>query len=209
MTFGQLFDPISIDDQHFLLASHAPPGKFWAKVFDKDDTFGKIFRGLAAEFYRFQVLERKLFTEVDIDLTDELLIDWERSVILPDKCFGTDISDAERKKQVYQKFAKFGGVQKKEDFVRVASFFGFSISVSSGKAVGVFPLQFPIVFFSTKKQAVHTLFFILLDDLSSNSTFPLPFPLPFSKGGAGFLQCIFEALAPANVDVIIINEGDI
>ena len=209
MSFGKLFDPISIEDHHFLLASHTPPGKFWAKVFDKNDIFGKIFLGLAVEFYRFQVLERKLFTEADINQADELLIDWEKSVGLPDRCFETNVNQAERQKQVFQKFAKFGGVQKKEDFIRVAAFFGINISVTSGKVAGVFPLKFPIVFFSGIKEAKHTLFFILLDDLSSESTFPLPFPIPFSVGGATFLQCIFEALAPANVAVIIINKGDI
>ncbi len=209
MSFGQLFDPISIDDHYFLLASHAPPGKFWRKVFDKNDIFGKIFLGLAVEFYRYQVLERNLFTEVDIDQTNELLVDWEKSVGLPDKCFETNVNQEERRSQVYQKFSKFQGVQKKEDFVRVAAFFGFNISVTSGKTVGLFPLKFPILFFSGKKEAVHTLFFILLDDLSSDSTFPLPFPIPFSVGGATFLQCIFEALAPANVAVIITNIGDI
>ena len=106
-------------------------------------------------------------------------------------------------------FAKFGGVQKKEDFVRVAAFFGLTISVTSGKVAGVFPLGFPILFFSSKKEAVHTLFFILLGDLSANNAFPLPFPIPFGIGGVTFLQCIFEALAPANVAVIIKTEGTI
>ena len=49
----------------------------------------------------------------------------------------------------------------------------------------------------------------LNDDLTTESSFPIPFPIPFSTGGKTFLQCIFDALAPANVKVVIINEGDI
>ena len=36
MTIAQLFDPIPVADQQFLLASHLPQGRFWAKAFDAD-----------------------------------------------------------------------------------------------------------------------------------------------------------------------------
>lgn len=210
MKFGKLFDPISIEDQHFLLASHAPLGKFWAKVFDKNDIFGKIFLGLASEFYRFQILERKLFTEADINQANELLIDWERSVGLPDRCFDIVGQTIERRReQVFQKFSKFQGIQKKEDFIRVALVFGFNIDVRSGGEVGAFPLQFPIVFFSSKKGLTHTLLITLLDNPEVVEEFPLPFPIPFTSDGKQFLQCIFDTLAPANVGIIIKNKGEI
>ena len=202
-----LFDPISISEQHFLLASHAPKGKAWEAVFDPDDDFGKLFLGLAVEFYRFQVLEKKLYDEMDINKADELLIDWEKSVGLPNECFSTDVNQETRRKQVYAIFSKFGGVQKKEDFIRVAEFFGFSISISTG-TIGTVPLSFPILFFSTTKIAKHTIF-VTLDDPEISSDFPLPFPIPFSSGGKTFLQCIFDRLAPANVQVLIVNNGDI
>jgi hypothetical protein len=210
LTIAQLFDPIPVAEQQFLLASHLPQGRFWELAFDTNDNFGKLFLGLAVEFYRFQVLERKLFDEMDIEKADELLIDWEKSVGLPDACFETvGVTVEQRKLQVLQKFSKFQGVQKKEDFIRVASVFGFDINILTGTAVATFPLEFPIVFSSSTKAAKHTLFIILLDNPETNADFPLPFPIPFSTGGRQFLQCIFEALAPANVEVIIKNEGEI
>ncbi len=67
----KLFDPISTDDQHFLLASHLPNGKTFANAFDQNDDFGKLFMGLAMEFFRFQVLEKKLFDEMNINKANE------------------------------------------------------------------------------------------------------------------------------------------
>ncbi len=204
-----LFDPLSINDNHFLLASHTPPGKAWEKVFDKDDDFGKLFLGLAVEFYRFQVLEKKLFDEMDIRQANELLIEWEKSVGLPDSCFITEGESVEtRRIQIEQKFSSFGGVQEKEDFIRVADIFGYDISIKTGKQVGFFPLQFPIALFSDAKAVTHT-FFIVINEVGPTGGFPLPFPIPFDAGENTFLQCIFDKLAPANVKVIIINEGDL
>lgn len=205
-----LFDPISIEDHHLLLASHTQPGKAWENAFNPDDDLGKLFFGIAVEFYRFQVLEKKLYNEMDIRQADELLVDWEKSVGLPNSCFNTTSeTQLRRQQQVEQVFSSFGGVQLKEDFVRVAAFFGFDIDVRSGTQVGTFPLQFPILFFATTKSAKHTLFIVLLDNPEADAEFPLPFPIPFSTGGRQFLQCIFDFLSPANVQVIIKNEGEI
>lgn len=220
-----LFDPISIPDQHILLAKHMPTGKFWQKVFDKDDIWGKLLLGLAVEFYRFQVLEKKLYDEMDIDQANELLVDWEKSVGLPDECFSTtNVSIEKRRSQIKQKFSNFGGVQEKEDFIRIAELFGFFISIDTGTSRETFPLEMPLMFSVTKKAAVHTLVVniigYILDGMrfpitfpyvfgefteSAVTGFPLPFPIPFSKSNVTFLQCIFDFLAPANVKVIILQ----
>lgn len=192
----ELFDPISIDDQAFLLAMHAPQGSLWKNLFNKDDDLGKIFLGLAVEFYRFQVIEQELFGEMNIRKANDLLIDWEKSVGLPDSCFVTTVPTELRRQQVEQKFAKFGGVQKKEDFIRVAQFFGIAIDIKSGKEEG------SIV---DLKQRSHTFFVDVLFSALQVDDFPLPFPIPFSRGPVEFLQCIFNALAPANVEIILTN----
>lgn len=172
-----------------------------------NDNLGGLLLGLAMEFYRFQVLEQKLFGEMNIREADELLVDWERSVGIPGSCL-TNVADiSTRRAQVEQVFSKFGGVQTSEDFVRVGAAFGFDISVIAGGTVGTFPLEFPLIFSESEKATTHTIFIQVNDDLTSASTFPIPFPVPFSSGGASFLQCVFDAVAPANVNVIIINQG--
>jgi hypothetical protein len=194
---SKIFDPISIIDHHKLLASHNPQGKFWELTFDPDDDFGKLFLGLAYEFYRFQVLEKKLYDEMDINQTNELLVDWEKSVGIPDTVFFTTVSLNSRKLQVLQKFSKFGGVQKNEDFVRVAQIFGISVFVQSGNEEGT------IV--DTKTRA-HTIFVDILVSTLDGEFFPLPFPVPFGYGVVTFVQTLFDKLAPANVQVIVSNK---
>lgn len=204
-----LFNPYEIDAQAMLLASHLPVGRVWQKAFKPDSNIGMFIRGLAVEFYRLQILSQRVQINMDINRADELLVEWEKSVGLPDSCFDTDVSIERRRLQVEQKFSKFGGVQTSEDFIRVAALFGYNIEIYPGAAVGTFPLQFPIVFFDSTLSATHTIFIVILGDLSGDSDFPLPFPIPFSTGGSAFLKCIFSKLAPANVNVVVINEGDL
>jgi len=204
-----VFNPYDIDDQAFLLASHLPIGRVWQQGFSADSNIGKFLRGLAYEYYRFQVLARKVSIEMDIREANELLIEWEKSVGLPDSCFSTQISDDERRKQIEAKFSKFGGVQTREDFIRVAALFGYSIEIFSGMEVGAFPLTFPIFFFTSSTDAGHTIIIVLLGSYSGSDYFALPFPIPFGIGGSSFLQCIFRKLAPANCQILVINEGDL
>lgn len=209
MTKLNLFDPYIIDEQALMLASHLPIGRVWQKGFSPDSNIGKLIRGLGIEFYRMQVLAQNVSIEMDINQANELLIEWEKSVGLPDSCFATNISTTERRKQIEQKFSNFGGVQVAEDFVRVASVFGFNIEAYPGMEDGGFPLTFPIVFFDTIKAAKHSIVILILGTLAGDTFFPLPYPIPFSTGGTTFLQCIFDKLAPANVEVIMISEGEL
>ena len=204
-----LFDPYTIDDQAILLASHLPIGRAWQKAFSPNSNIGKLIRGLGVEFYRFQILAKLTETEMDIDQINQLLIEWERSVGIPDSCFSTNISIEDRRNQIEQKFSKFGGVQTAEDFIRVAAAFGFTVEVITGTSIGEFPLAFPITFFDNQTSSTHTIFIMIMGQVSGDSFFPLPFPIPFSSGGITFLECIFRKLAPANVNVIVVSEGDL
>lgn len=204
-----VFDPYTIDSQALLLAHHLPVGKVWEKGFSPTSDIGKFLRGLGMEFYRLQVLSQKIAVEMDIRKANDLIIEWEKSVGLPDSCFTTNISIEERRKQVEQKLSRFGGVQTAVDFVRVAAVFGYNVKIYPGISVGGFPLTFPIVFFGSRKAASHTIIVMVLGTYVSDSFFALPFPLPFSGGVSSFLNCIFRKLAPANVQVIVVNEGDL
>ena len=203
-----LFNPHTVDENAYLLASHCPQGKLWSNVFKPESVLGKLILGLAMEFYRFEVLVNQLYGEMDINQANELLIEWEKSVGLPDECFSTTVPIAQRREQVRQKFSNFGGVQTAADFERVAAVFGIDVTVIPGSQSGTFPLTFPIIFSASEKEARHTILVIINGDLTGADTFPLTFPIPFSAG-VEFLQCIFDVLAPANVNVIIKTEGEI
>jgi hypothetical protein len=207
-----MFNPVPVEEQAKLLASHLPKGEAWSQGFVPTSNMGLLIAGLAVEFYRVEVLANTLFNEMDIRQADELITDWERSVGIPNECFNTLGTLDERRTQVELMFANFGGVQKNEDFIRVAALFGFTIEKIpvTNTASAVFPLAFPFAFFESATVAEHTLVYKIIGDVGTGSEFfPLPFPLPFSSTGRTFLQCLFEKLAPANVNVIIRTEGEL
>lgn len=203
-----LFTPESIDEQAIMLAHHVPIGRVWSSAFDRNSNLGKLIRGLGIEFYRLQLQTQTISTEMDINKTTELIEECEKSVGIPDDCFSTNVSIEDRRIQVRQKFSNFGGVQKAEDFVRVADIFGFEVRVTpTGGQLGTFPLVFPILIFDSARSATHTMFVEILNYSGSDIEFPLEFPIEFSSGGTRFLKCIFEVLASANVQVVFVPEG--
>lgn len=205
-----LFNPLDIDLQGKMLANHLPVGRVWSSGFDVNSNLGKLIRGLGIEFYRLQLQTQNISTEMDINKTTELIQEWERSVGIPDDCFGINVDIDDRRIQVLQKFSNFGGVQKAEDFVRVALIFGFDIKVTpTGGELGMFPLSFPIPLFDSARSATHTIFVEILNYSGSDLEFPLEFPIEFSDGGTSFLKCIFDVLAPANVQVVFVPEGTV
>lgn len=213
MTTQKLFDPYTVDENKFLLASHLAQGRAWEKGFKPDSNIGKYLLGLACEFYRFQVLLKNVADEFDIKKTNQLLIDWEKSVGLPDSCFRAEGFKTleERRNKVEQKLNRFGGIQTAADFKAVALAFGITIEVYYGawESGIVFPIQFPIFFFNfdNYKTSSHTIVITITGTYTSTRSFPLPFPIPFSTGPVDFLLCIFRKLAPANVDIKILQLG--
>ena len=203
-----LFNPYSVDENALLLASHLPIGRVWQAGFSPDSNIGKFLLGLACEFFRFEYLSNLLSKEMDIRKTDQLLIEWEKSVGIPDSCFRVFSDISSRRALVEQKLAKFGGVQTAQDFENAALGLGFTVEVYYGAAGGGFswPMTFPTVFISYADytEESHTIVIIITGTYVSDDTFALPFPLPFGISPTQFLQCIFRKLAPANVEVIVL-----
>lgn len=193
-------------DQALMLARHMPTGKLWEAVFNNDKNLGKLVAGLAVEYYRLSVLIKKVETEMDINQINDLILEWEKSVGIPDDCFSINTDLATRRLQVLGKFSNFSGVQKAEDFERVAAIFGFTVTVAPASVAFatpvLFPLGFPIIFFNSIKAVRHTIVVNYPDGGQSEVVFPLAFPIPFQTDATAFLRCIFEVLAPANVEVI-------
>lgn len=200
-----LYNEKTLADNAKILASHLPKGRVWSSGFDQNTNSGKLIRGLCVEFYRLELLTRKASEEINIDKTIEALDEWEKSVGIPDNCFDTFPDIESRREQVRQKLSNFGGVQTAEDFVRVALLFGFDIDISviPASTIGSFPLVFPLMFFESTRAVTHTVFISITSTVVGDDFFPLEFPIQFSSGGTTFLQCIFNVLAPANVQVIV------
>ena len=99
-----IFKQGSIEENAQMLANHLPKGKAWDKAFDPDDDFGKLFFGLALEFWRSQALIELFQKESDMSKSLQLLSDWEESVGIPDSIFSTNETIDRRQLQIVQRF---------------------------------------------------------------------------------------------------------
>lgn len=128
-----IFNPADHETQRLMLAKHFPKGIFWNAVFDLDKNTGKLVSGLSHEYYRLASLVKILFDEMDILLTDQKLVDWERSVGIPDNCFNiTNTTKAQRRINVEQKFANFNGIQTADDIKGLAALYGLTVKIYPG-----------------------------------------------------------------------------
>lgn len=262
----QLFNPTPEALQPYIMAKHFPIGRAWASVFDKDSTFGKLIIGMSKEIYRIEALTQSIVDEMNLDKISQLLSEWEYSVGIPGGCFRTDDVRIARNLQVKGKFANFGGIQVRADYIRLANEYGFEIDLNNGTdywdiqsatitrdvttanvttvtphkywsgmlidimgadqseyngtfsisvtgthtfnyiisgtpdtpATGVILSDVPI------RRKKHTLIVEILNSQIGEYFFALPFPYEFKFGGSDFLQCLFDSVAPANVEIVIL-----
>jgi len=184
------------------LARHYPTGRVWSNTFNTGTNLGKMVYSLAQEWLRSEAFAAVCVDELYIEKTEGLLEQWEASVGIPDGIFSTDVDLVTRRLQVLQKLIDFGGAQTKQDFLDIAVLFGFlDVTIRSG-SVSLFPLSFPVIFFSGDgKAARHTIFVNLPN---SQYVFPLAFPIQFAASSGLVLEGIFNSLVPANVEVIFL-----
>lgn len=197
----------TVEGQARQLARHYPTGKLWVNKFKvTDSVLGKLVLSLSGEWLRFQNFCQYVMREIDLDTTDDLLSEWEKSVGIPNAYF-TNTTDIEtRRLQVLLMLTDFGGAQTQEDFDRIAELFGFSdVTIRSGTAA-LFPLSLPMLFFSGDGKGARNTVYITLP--SSTSVFPMAFPLPFAIDSGIILERIFRVLLPATTDIIFLF-GDV
>ena len=193
------FESGGIDSEARLLAAHTPDGHAWVAKNIPETNMNKLIIGLAGTYFRLSILMGEVADEIDINQTVSLIKEWEISVGIPDSCIPNSGSLSKRREFVLNKLTNFGGVQTKDDFVRVAQILGFTAVIKNGVEFGVFPLGFPIEFYASKSEASHT---IIVELVEERSVFPLAFPIQFTSGISGILQCLFRKLAPANCQII-------
>lgn len=200
----QLLKALSEIDSGRMLAYHMPVGRAWSRSFDRTSNLGMLVAGMAVEYYRLGVMSEKISVEMDVDTTVEMLSEWEQSVGIPNACLRNNGDIDTRRRNVKALLTNFGGVQTVDDFRQLASFFGYSVQILPGVDRGGFPMKFPFTLFSSSKAAKFSLL-VTLDAVSGDFYFPLPFPIPLSRGGTTFLECIFSLVAPANVKIIAVT----
>jgi len=181
------------------LAHFMPGGRIFSKKWTDASVLRRFLLGLAAELQREEERMSLIYDEYDMSTTTNLIEEWESAVGIPDDCFSGAGSLADRRKAVLAKFAMMN-ITKEQDFIDLAAIFGVTITLEYGTTHGVFPLTFPLTFFSSAREARFTLIIDFPGALAP--TFPLTFPILFGASEYALVRCILEHLKPANVQLI-------
>lgn len=189
----------SVEQQAQSLADYLPGGRCYHAKNIYDSNFRTLLRGMAQELSRTDGNIDAFKTDIIPDATVYFIDEWEEAVGIPDSCFSGAGTLTERRRDVLIKLASLG-VQTADDFESMASLFGLAVTVRSGTSFATFPLEFPVLLFSTEKDMRFT---IVVDfPVTASNQFPLTFPIVFGTDTIGVLECLFRRLKPANCDII-------
>lgn len=194
-----LFQRRDIEQYTDSLADYLPGGLLFASRSVQNSNFRKLLRGMSGELFRANGLLKEYCEQIIPDETVKFISEWESALGIPDDCFsGTGTLD-ERRRDVLTKLAALG-VQTQQDFIDLAATFGVTITINAGIREIIFPLTFPIVMFTTEKEARFTI--VVRFTVQAANKFPLVFPITFGSGEIAILECLFAKLKPANCDII-------
>jgi hypothetical protein len=80
---------------------------------------------------------------------------------------------------------------------------GITVTIESGSVHGTFPYTFPIKFYSSAKVARFTM--VVRPSTAILPTFPYTFPITFGDQELAQIECLFDKIKPANVEIIFEN----
>jgi len=193
-----LFKQHTKEEQASSLSHFLPNGRVFAKKFTYGSNLFQFVMGLACELYRVEEKMNMIAFEHDINETTQFINEWESAVGIPNDCLTSSGTLEERRTAILVMLSKMN-VTTVQDFIDLADEFGVTVTIAAGADVGLFPLPFPFIFFSTPKEARFTM---VIDFPTTLEVFPLTFPIPFGDGIIGVIKCLFNHVKPANVQII-------
>ncbi|MDZ7804347.1 YmfQ family protein [Thiohalophilus sp.] len=101
-----------------------PRGRLWESLTEPGTQFEALLQALVDELARVDARTAGLLDETDPRTVNELLVNWESFVGLPDECTGQPPSLAQRREMLLQKLTSTGD-QSRAYFIRLADTLGF------------------------------------------------------------------------------------
>ena len=116
------------EDYADAMQSLLPLGQAWPRTWD--GVLMLVVRGLTRIWGDFEIRASKLLEmESDPRTTIELLPDWERNWGLPDPCYQSPQSIAERQLALVMRMT-LEGAQSREFFIQIAAMIGYTITIT-------------------------------------------------------------------------------
>ncbi len=192
----QLFKPE--EDQADLFAAHLPLGGIFDAARKEDTNFRLLIEGLTTEYSRTEENIFDVCEEMDPQVTEDLLPEWERSVGIPDSCFST-ADDIDRRRQAV--LLKLGGflVRTEQDFIDLAALLGQTIEIEAGAESGDYPMRYPGRYLGGAKGARFTM--IVHFPGTENTNYNQDYPGPYGVA-TGIVECVISRTVSSTVTVI-------
>lgn len=194
-----LFQPRTLEDHTDSIANYLPGGDVFQAKFLEGKKLRKYLRSVATELARYHTVLEETATEHHINETQNLINEWESAMGIPGTCFNNTGTLEQRRRNVLLKLTGLHG-STAEDFINLAKTLGYTILVEPARYHGMFPAAFPVYFYDAGKTVQFTIIITLPPDENIDS-FPLEFPFKFMKPSNSLLQCIFNRMRPANVNI--------
>jgi len=192
----ELFSPE--ENQADLFSAHLPLGGVFDAAREQDTNFRLLIEGIVAEYFRTEENIFDVCQEMDPQITDDLLPEWERSVGIPDDCFSTTDDITRRRQAVLLKLGGFR-VQTAQDFIDLAALLGQTIEIEAGADSGAYPMSYPARYLGGAKGARFTMIVHFPD--TENTDYPQEYPVPYGVA-TGIVECVILDTVPSTVTVI-------
>jgi len=194
------FKPNTLLQNTNALAAYLPNGQLFVAKNLEGSNLRKSLTALANEYGRYQDKIYEVSTEDDIRNTTNLISEWESALGIPDQCLTSDTTIQQRRKQIEAKFALMN-LTTESDWIYLANFFGFTITIEHGSQASLFPMTFPILFSGSVKAAKFTMIIKFMGLRKPGNIFTMKFPITFEQQ-TNYVLCLFEKLKPANVNIV-------
>jgi len=184
------------------LIQYLPSGKLYEAKNIEDSNLRNYLLGFCPQITAADEKFIELLDQYNLWSTTELIEEFESFLGIPDDCFAPDDETPLDYRRAYAiaKLARMN-LTNREDFIKLANFLGFDISIESAKNYAVFPFTFPVLL--TDDNAYFVVIVRFLDINRPSNVFPLTFPITFDTNDrTAFLECVFDMLKPINVKII-------
>lgn len=198
------FNAPSIDDLHLTIASLLPEGDVWNAKNIEGSVLYKVVHARAIYYYSVWGYIELVARELNINTTDLLLTDWEKSVGLPRGCRATEsTTTADRKAQVISTLRRITTVTIEEmQQVLDDNFQDEKLVIKRATDEEFyFAYTFPISFANNPQ---FSRFIWIIDVyIPTKETFAYTFPIPFEGADVSKdeILCVLQPFKPVDVAI--------
>lgn len=195
---------------------HFPLGDAWIAFRDSTKNAGRFLKSITNLYEDAWAFLRQTADEIDYRKSEQLIVEWETALSLPDPCLPKSNTVEDRRKWVAFRLDKrrWNTI---EDWYELAALFGVSVRITPGYLVqepSLFKQVVPVPMRVLPKLGRYRIYIDITDAVFGGFPYDgkrVPnhkIPIPFGEAPGEFqaFRCFIERIKPANV-LIVWNES--